>query len=142
MASSAYGGVFIVGAGQTPYEKRTEKTVQRLIWEASDLALRSAGLGWREVDGLGITCFTLAPDSVTTMAEHLGVECRWLCQGLFGGASGISGMLNAARAIQAGDAEVVIIVCADAFDVGSHMSMSRNPGQHDYMAPWGYGAAN
>lgn len=137
-----YDSVYVVGCGQTPYEKRTEKPVQRLIWEACDLALRSAGLGFRDVDGLGVTCFTLGPDNVTTMAEHMGIECRWLFQGLYGGASGISGMLQAARAIQHGDAEVVVIVAADAFDVSSHMSMNRNPGQHDYMGPWGYGAAN
>lgn len=142
MPTGAYDGVYIVGAGQTPYVKRTEKPVQRLIWEASDLALASAGLGWRDVDGLGVTCFTLAPDNVTTMAEHMGLECRWLSQGLYGGASGIIGMMEAARAIQAGDAEVAVIVAADSFDVSSHMSMSRNPGQHDYMGPWGYGAAN
>ena len=142
MAKGSYDGVYVVGAGQTLYEKRTEKTVHRLIWEASDLALRSAGLGFRDVDALGVTCFTLAPDNVTTMAEHMGLECRWLCQGVYGGASGISGMLHAARAIQAGDAEVAVIVAADAFDVTSHMGMSRGPGQHDYMGPWGYGAAN
>jgi len=140
--TGGYDGVYVVGAGQTPYEKRTEKTVQRLIWEASDRALRSAGLGFREVDGFAVTCFTLAPDNVTTMAEHLGLECRWLFQGLYGGASGISGMLQAARAIQAGDVSVAVIVAADAFDVSSHMSMNRGPGQHDYMGPWGYGAAN
>lgn len=137
-----YEGVYVVGTGQTKYEKKTDKPVQRLIWEASDLALRSAGLGFRDVDGLGIACFTLGPDNVATMTEHMGLTCRWLFQGLYGGASGISGMLQAARAIQHGDAEVVIIVAADAFDVSSHMSMSRNPGQHDYMGPWGYGAAN
>ncbi len=142
MPSGAYDGAYIVGAGQTPYEKSTEKPVQRLIWEASDLALASAGLGWRDVDGLGVTCFTLAPDNVTTMAEHMGLECRWLSQGLYGGASGIIGMMEAARAIRSDDAEVAVIVAADAFDVSSHMSMSRNPGQHDYMGPWGYGAAN
>jgi acetyl-CoA acetyltransferase len=137
-----YEGVFVVGAGQTAYEKRTEKPVQRLIWEAADLALRSAGLGFRDVNGLGITCFTLGPDNVTTMTEHMGLTCRWLCQGLYGGASGISAMLQAARAIQHGDADVVVVLAADAFDVSSHMSMNRNPGQHDYMGPWGYGAAN
>jgi acetyl-CoA acetyltransferase len=142
MTSGQFEGVYVVGAGQTPYEKRTEKTVQRLIWEASDRALRSAGLRFRDVDGLGATCFTLGPDNVTTMAEHMGLECRFLCQGLYGGASGISGMLHAARAIEAEAASVVVIVAADAFDVDSHMSMSRNPGQHDYMGPWGYGAAN
>ena len=142
MLSGPYDGVYIVGAGQTPYEKRTEKPVQRLIWEASDLAIASAGLGWKEVDGLGVTCFMLAPDNVTTMAEHMGLECRWLFQGLYGGASGIIGMMEAARAIRSGDAAVAVIVAADVFDVSSHMSMSRNPGQHDYMGPWGYGAAN
>lgn len=140
--SKRFQGVYVVGAGQTAYEKRTKKTVQRLIWEASDRALRSAGLSFRDVDGLGVTCFTLAPDNVTTMAEHMGLECRFLVQGLYGGASGISNMLQAARAIESGAASVVVIVAADAFDVSSHMSMSRNPGQHDYMGPWGYGAAN
>ena len=142
MASGAYDGVYIVGCGQTAYEKKTTKTSPRLIWEAMQLALRSAGLGWRDVDGLGVTCFTLAPESVTTIAEHFGLQCRFLVQGMYGGASGISGMLQAARAIQNGDADVVVIVAADAFDVSSHMGMVRNPGQHDYMGPWGYGAAN
>ncbi len=142
MASGAYDGVFIVGCGQTAYEKKTEKSSPRLIWEATSLALKSAGLQFKEVDGLGVTCFTLAPESVTTIAEHFGLECRFLVQGMYGGASGISGMLQAARAIQAGDADVVVIVAADTFNVSSHMSMSRNPGQHDYMGPWGYGAAN
>lgn len=142
MVAGTFEGVYVVGTGQTPYEKHTEKTPQRLIWEASDLALKSAGLGFDAVDGLGTTCFVLPPDNVTTMAEHMGLECRWLYQGLYGGASGIIGMLQAARAIQAGDAEVVIIVAADVFNVESHMRMVRNPGQHDYMGPWGYGAAN
>ena len=142
MRNGSFEGVYIVGAGETAYEKRTDKTVQRLIWEASDLALRSSGLSWRYVDGLGVTCFTLAPENVTTMAEHMGIECRWLCHGMFGGASGISGMIHAARAIQAGDASIVVIVAADAFDVASHMSMNRSAGQHDYMGLWGYGAAN
>ena len=138
----AYDGVYLVGAGQTPYEKQTAKPVQRLIWEASDLALQSAGLGWSTVDGLGITSFTLTPDTVTTMTEHLGLECRWLYQGMYGGASGIIGMMEAARAIRAGDAEVAMIVTADTFDVSSHMTMTRNPGQGDYMGPWGHGAPN
>jgi acetyl-CoA acetyltransferase len=56
---------------------------------------------------------------------------------MYGGASGISGMLHAARAIQAGDADVVVIVAADAFDVSSHMSMSRNPGS---TTTWDRGA--
>ena len=142
MAKGGFEGVYIVGAGQTPYEKQTDKSPQRLLWEVSDTALRSAGLGFSDVDGFAVTSFMLGPDNVTSLMEHFGVSCRWLFQGMYGGASGICGMLQAARAIQAGDAEVVVIAAADVFDTASHMSMSRNPGQHDYMGPWGYGAAN
>lgn len=137
-----YDGVYIVGTSQTVYEKRTTKTVQRLIWEAADLALKSAKLSWMDVDGFGLTAFTMAPDNITTMAENLGIQCKWLSQGMYGGASGICQMLQAARLIQSGDLDVAVIVAADTFDVTSHMSMSRGPGQHDYMGPWGYGAAN
>ena len=42
VASGSYDGVFIVGCGQTEYTRRTDKAIQRLIWEAIDLALRSA----------------------------------------------------------------------------------------------------
>jgi len=142
MTTGSYEGVYIVGCGQTPYEKKTTKTSPRLIWEAMDLALKSATLRASDVDGLGLTCFTIAPENVTTIAEHFGLTCRFLVQGMYGGASGISAMLQGGRAIQNGDADVVVVVAADAFDVSSHMNMTRNPGQHDYMGPWGYGAAN
>jgi len=140
--SNDFDNVFIVGAGQTTYEKKTEKPVIRLIWEATRMALDDAGLAWNEVDGLGVTCFTLGPDNSVTLAEHMGFQCKFLYQGMYGGASCIIGMHHAARAIQAGDADVIVIVAADVFDVGSHMSMNRNPGQQDYMGIWGYGAAN
>ena len=104
-ARAGYEGVFIVGAGQTAYEKRSTKPVHRLMWEATDAGLRSAGLNLKRLDGLAVTSFCLPPDNVTVLAEHFGIEPRWLFQGLYGGASGIISMLHAARAIQAGDAE-------------------------------------
>jgi len=85
--------VAIIGVGQTPYEKRSQKTVHRVLWEALDAALRSAGLPMRRVDGLAVTAFVLPPDNVTTVAEHFGLEPRWLFQGLYGGASWIISML-------------------------------------------------
>jgi len=145
MPQRSYEGVFVAGAGQTPYEKRTDKPVQRVLWEACDAALRSAGLGWKEVDGLAITSFMLPPDNVTVVAEHFGLAPRWLFHGAYGGASGIIGMLHAARAIQAGDAEVVVVAAADVFDVSTHNDMidrSFNAPLRDYMAPYGFGGAN
>ncbi len=145
MAARKFDGVFVAGAGQTTYAKKTDKPVQRVLWEGADAALRSAGLGWKSVDGLAVTCFMLPPDNVTVVAEHFGIEPRWLFQGVYGGASGIIGMLQAARAIQAGDAEVVVCAAADVFDVSTHNEMidrSFNAPLRDYMAPFGFGGAN
>lgn len=96
------------------------------------------------MDGLAVTSFQLPPDNATTVGEHLGMQLRWVLQGVYGGASGVVSLLRAARAIQAGDAEVVVCVAADAFTVASHMElMDRfNAALRDYVAPYGFGGAN
>lgn len=144
MEKGSYDGVYIVGCGQTEYTKRTDKVIQRLIWEAIDKGLTSAGLGWKQVDGLAATSFVLPPDNVTVLAEHFGMAPRWLFQGVYGGASSIIGMLHAARAIQAGDAEVVACVAADIFDVAAHNDLLDrfNTSLRDYFAPYAFGGAN
>jgi acetyl-CoA acetyltransferase len=141
---SAFEGVRIVGAGQTAYEKKSPKSVQRLMYEAATAALNDAGLPWSSVDGLAVTCFMLAPDNVATVAEHFGIEARFLFQGLYGGASGIIGMAHAARAIRDGACDVAVIVAADAFDVAAHNeTLDRfNGSVKDYMSPQGFGGAN
>jgi len=139
-----FDGVYLVGAGQAPYAKRSTKTVHRLLFEAADAALHSAGLPWEQVDGLAVTSFLLPPNNVTTVAEHFGVEARFLFQGVYGGASGIIGMIHAARAIRDGDADVVLCIAADSFDVASHNQTLDhfNGPVHDYMSPQGFGGAN
>jgi len=144
MADSNLDGVFVVGVGQTEYAKRSLRTVHELIFDASDRALRSAKLPWSAVDGLAATSFMMPPDNVTTLAEHFGVEARFLFQGVYGGASGIIGMTHAARAIRDGEADVVVCVAADAFDPASHNeTLDRFNGPvHEYMSPQGFGGAN
>ncbi len=145
MTASSFEGVYVVGAGQSAYQKKTDKPVQRVLWEACDAALKSAGLGWDRVDGLALASFMLSPDNVTVIAEHFGLEPRWLFHGVYGGASGIIGIMQAARAIQAGDADVVICAAADVFDVSTHNDMidhSFSGPLRDYLAPFGFGGAN
>jgi acetyl-CoA acetyltransferase len=136
--------VKIVGAGQATYAKRSNRSVQRLLYEASAAALADAGLPWKAVDGLAVTCFMLPPDNVATVAEHFGIEARFLFQGLYGGASGIIGMAHAARAIRDGACDVVVCVAADAFDVAAHNeTLDRFNGSiKEYMSPQGFGGAN
>ena len=142
--SHPFEGVRIVGAGQTVYAKRSADTVQKLLYDAGSAALRDAGLGWRNVDGLAITSFMLPPDNAATVAEHLGIEARFLFQGLYGGASGIIGMAHAARAIRDGACDVVVVAAADAFDVASHNeTLDRfNGSVREFMSPQGFGGAN
>jgi acetyl-CoA acetyltransferase len=144
MAGNPYDGVYIVGAGQALYEKRSTKPVFRVLWEALDAGLRSARLAHRAVQGLALTCFTLPPDNVTTVAEHFGIEARFLFHGVYGGASGIIGMLHAARAIRDGEADVIAVLAGDVFDVAAHNEMLDhfNGSMRDWMAPHGFGGAN
>jgi acetyl-CoA acetyltransferase len=142
--NSVFEGVRVVGAGQTIYAKRSSHTVQKLLYDAGSAALRDAGLDWRQVDGLAITSFMLPPDNVATVAEHLGVEARFLFQGLYGGASGVIGMAHAARAIRDGACDVVVVAAADAFDVASHNeTLDRfNGSVREFRSPQGFGGAN
>ncbi|WP_088148527.1 thiolase family protein [Achromobacter denitrificans] len=139
-----FEGVRIVGAGQAPYAKRSERGVQRLMYEAGAAALADAGLPWSAVDGLAVTCFLLPPDNAPTVAEHLGIEARFLFQGLYGGASGIIGMAHAARALRDGACDVALVLAADAFDVAAHNeTLDRFNGSiKEYMSPQGFGGAN
>jgi acetyl-CoA acetyltransferase len=78
------------------------------------------------------------------MAEHFGLAPRFLFHGVYGGASSIIGMLHAARAIQSGDAEVVIVAAADSFDVAAHNETidNFNVPVRDFMSPQGFAGAN
>jgi len=141
---SAFDGVVIAGYGQSPYHKRGHRHPLWYVAEAIRRALASAAVKKSAVDGLAVTSFQMPPDNATTVAEHLGFAVRWVFQGIHGGASGIISILSAARAIQHGDAEVVVCVAADAFDVAQHMDlMDRfNVSMRDYVACYGFGGAN
>jgi acetyl-CoA acetyltransferase len=139
-----YAGVVVAGYGETDYHKRREHTSMFYIADAIRRALVNANLTKDDVDGLSVTSFELPPDNTMTVAEHLGFSIRWGLHGAYGGASGIIGMAQGARAIQSGDAEVVVVVAADAVDVGAHNAeiSSFNKPLRDYVAPYGYAGAN
>jgi acetyl-CoA acetyltransferase len=139
-----FEGVHIVGAGQAAYAKRSPHGVHRLLYQAGTAALEMAGLEWANVDGLAATSFMLPPDNVAIVAEHLGLQTRFMFQGVYGGASGIIGMAHAARAIRDGACDVVVVAAADAFDVTSHNETLDhfNTSVRDFMSPQGFGGAN
>jgi acetyl-CoA acetyltransferase len=113
-----YDGVVIAGYGETPVVKQTERSTLSFLAEAIQLALGRAGLAGDDVDGMVIGSFTLAPEHPIHAVERLGFELRWFEAAEPGGASGITSILHAARAIQAGDAAVVVCAAADVLTTG------------------------
>jgi acetyl-CoA acetyltransferase len=139
----SYDGAVIVGCGQTEYHKQARHEVPWYIADAIRRALAHAGIDKREVDGLAVSSFMLPPDNTATVAEQLGMTLSWGYLGAFGGAEHVIGLLRAARAIQHEEAEVVVVVAADAFTVERHMAMMNvfNTG-FEYLAPYGMGGTN
>jgi acetyl-CoA acetyltransferase len=136
--------VAIVGYGQTPYHKHDQPPTAWYVVEAARRALESCGIEKSEVDGLGVSSFHLSPDNTATMAEQMGMSLRWGYLGTFGGASQVIGLMRAARAIENGDAEVIVLIAADAYSVDSHVAMmdNFNTGMRDYLIPYGMGGTN
>jgi acetyl-CoA acetyltransferase len=139
----AYDGAVIVGYGQTEYHKQARQEVVWYLADAIRRALAHAGIAKGEVDGLAVSSFMLPPDNTATVAEQLGMTLRWGYLGTFGGAEHVIGVLRAARAIQHEEADVVVVVAADAFTVERHMAMMNvfNTG-FEYLVPYGMGGTN
>ena len=74
---------------------------------------------------LAIASFTLAPDSVISMTEYLDISPGWLEQIPMGGASGPVAARRAARAVQAGDADIVACIGADTASADTFVNLVK-----------------
>jgi acetyl-CoA acetyltransferase len=106
--------------------------------------LNTAELRKDEVDGLTVSSFTLAPDTAIGFTQHVGLTPRWLDHIPLGGASGVVALRRAARAVQAGDAEIVACLAGDTNHVDSFRLTLANFSQfaRDAVYPYGAGGPN
>jgi acetyl-CoA acetyltransferase len=135
----------IVGAGETPYVRRPEgEATLRLVGRAAREALADAELEARDVDGLAVSSFTLAPDHAIDVAWRLGLRLRWLMDDASGGASGLNMLQHAVRAVEAGDAETVLVIAGDYFGAGDFAQLVRtfNSATRDHLAAIPHGGPN
>ena len=88
----------IVGIAETRYTRQPERPTPELLAEAAALALEDARLRPQDVDGLGVSSFSLAPDHAIDLAWRLGLRVRWLMEDTNGGASGLNMLQHARRA--------------------------------------------
>jgi len=136
----------IVGVGETPYSRHPDDglTTQRLLAQAARAALASARLEPREIDGLGVASFSLAPDRAIDVAFRLGLRPRWLMDGMTGGASGLDMLQHARRAVEGGDARAVLLLAGDRLDREDFVRLvdEFNTATRDHLAPIPTGGPN
>lgn len=129
----------IIGTGQSPYTRHpspgldTPQVLARAITEA----LADAGKTPADVDGLALSSFTLGPDHAIDFAWRMGLKLTWLMQETNGGASAGGMLQHAARAIEAGDANVIVLAAGDLMDQGAFARLVAhyNKATEDHLAP-------
>ena len=101
--------IAIVGVGQTPPVRRSDKPIRQLAVEAVQLALADAGLAAREIDGI-ITDGVIMPHSVPRefIAAQFGITRGFDGGVSFGGTGVACAPELAALAINAGKAHTVL----------------------------------
>jgi acetyl-CoA acetyltransferase len=106
--------------------------------------IRKAGLKPTDIDGLSLSSFTVGPDTAIGLTQHLGLSPRWLDHVPLGGASGVVAIRRAARAVQCGDAELVVCVAGDTNQVDSFRRMLSTFSRfaQDAVYPYGSGGPN
>ncbi|WP_030909544.1 acetyl-CoA acetyltransferase [Streptosporangium amethystogenes] len=99
-------GVAIVGAAESDLGV-TNRSILGLQAQAIGRSLADAGLTLRDVDGLATT--GVSRFSATQLADHFGLQPRWTDSTYAGGSAFEMFVARATQAIQAGQAETVVI---------------------------------
>ncbi|MCD9143637.1 lipid-transfer protein [Streptomyces albireticuli] len=107
------GAAAVVGVGATEFSKDSGRSELALAAEAVRAALADAGLGPGDVDGL--VTFTMDTSPEITVAQAVGIgELTFFSRVHYGGGAACATVHQAALAVAAGAAEVV--VCYRAFN--------------------------
>lgn len=136
----AYDGVVLAAPTTIPYQRFSTDTAHWWIARALAECLKTAGIRPADLDGFAVSSFSLFPDTAVGLTQHLGLTPRWLDHIPMGGASGIAALRRAARAVQAGDVDVVACVAGDTNQVDSFRRMLSSFSRFAQDASYPYGA--
>jgi len=144
MRRQGYDGVVLAAPTSVPYARYSNETAHWWIARALREMLGNAGITPGELDGFSVSSFSLAPDTPVGLTQHLGLSPRWLDTVPTGGASGVIALRRAARAVQAGDVDVVACVAGDANRIDSFRTLLSGFSRFsmDATFPYGFGGPN
>lgn len=139
-----YDGVVLTVPVTVPSVKNASKSAQWWVGRALAALAQGSGMSHQAFDGLSIASFSMAPDTTIGLTQHFGLSPRYIDFQPLGGMSGIAAMRRAARAVQAGDADVVACIGADANGPQSFRRSLENFSRsaQDAVYPYGAGGPN
>ena len=135
-----YGDVVVCAPVTVPYVRRSDKGAAWWLGSALRRLLEASGLAKRQVDGLCLSSFTLAPDGPAPFVQYVGLSPRFLEFLPTGGACGIMALRRAARAVQCGDADVVACIAGDTNGADSFHDLLAQFSSFSRDCVWPYGA--
>ena len=140
----SYEGIAVAVPVTVPYQRYSIHGAHWFVGQALQALVNESGIAKSDIDGLALSSFSVAPDTAVGVTQHLGISPRWLDHLPTGGASGVMALRRAARAVQAGDADVVACIGADTNHVDS---FRQTLGQfsdfaRDATYPYGAGGPN
>jgi acetyl-CoA acetyltransferase len=136
----SYHGVVLAVPVTVPYERYSSESAHWWIGRALRALADGAGINHQEFDGFAVSSFTMGPDTAIALTQHFGLTPRWLDHVPMGGAAGIVSIRRAARAVQAGDADIVACVAADTNQVDTFRKTLANFSRFAQDASYPYGA--
>jgi acetyl-CoA acetyltransferase len=137
---ASYEGVAVAVPVTIPYVRYSIRGAHWWIGKAMAELCKRSGLRKEEIDGLCVSSFTLTPDVAVGLTQHLGLSVRWLDHVALGGGSAVVSLRRAARAVQAGDADIVACVAGDANHVDSFRLNTANFSLFARDAVYAYGS--
>lgn len=141
---ASYEGVVAAVPVTVPYQRYSTESAHWWIGRALRGLADGAGVSHRDFDGFAVSSFSLGPDTAIALTQHFGLSPRWLEYVPLGGAAAIASLCRAARAVQAGDADLIACVAGDTNQVGGFRrtlsGFSRFAQEAVY--PYGAGGAN
>ena len=143
-AARPYEDVVVAAPVTVPYTRHSIHSAHWFLAQALAKLIKAAGIRKSDIDGLAVSSFTLAPDTAVGFTQHVGLSPRFLEHVPMGGASAIVQLRRAARAVEAGDAQIVACIAGDANHVDSFRlnTASFSHFARDAVYPYGSGGPN
>ncbi|GAB3767311.1 thiolase family protein [Ramlibacter monticola] len=140
----SYEGIAVAVPITVPYERYSTRGAHWFIGQALHRLVQESGIAKEQIDGLTVSSFSLTPDTAVGVTQHMGLSPRWLDHIPTGGASGVMSLRRAARAVQAGDADIVACVSGDTNHVDSFRQTlgAFSNFARDASYPYGSGGPN